>query len=65
MYLDVQAWGTPGQMIERLLDRRRFVGDFDLTCCFRFSGLSFEDAEASMRTFAAEVMPALRDPAEL
>src|SRR3546814_13075715 len=49
MYLDVQAWGTPGQMIERLLDRRRFVGDFDLTCCFRFSGLSFEARSEARR----------------
>jgi alkanesulfonate monooxygenase SsuD/methylene tetrahydromethanopterin reductase-like flavin-dependent oxidoreductase (luciferase family) len=60
MYLGVQAWGTPDQVVERLLARRALIGDFDLTCCFRFAGLPFEDAERSMRTFAAEVMPALR-----
>ena len=60
MYLGVQAWGTPDQVVERLLARRELIGDFDLTCCFRFAGLPYEDAERSMRTFAAKVLPALR-----
>lgn len=60
MYLDVQAWGTPDQMIERLMARREHVGDYDLTCCFRFSGLSLADSERSMRTVAEHVMPTLR-----
>jgi alkanesulfonate monooxygenase SsuD/methylene tetrahydromethanopterin reductase-like flavin-dependent oxidoreductase (luciferase family) len=60
MYLGVQAWGTPDQIIERLTARRALVGDFDLTCCFRYAGLPYEDAERSMRTFAEHVLPALR-----
>jgi alkanesulfonate monooxygenase SsuD/methylene tetrahydromethanopterin reductase-like flavin-dependent oxidoreductase (luciferase family) len=60
MYLGVQAWGTPEQILGRLEERRAVVGDFDLTCCFRYAGLPFEDAERSMRTFAAEVLPALQ-----
>jgi hypothetical protein len=36
------------------------IGDFDLTACFRYAGLPFAAAEASMRTFAADVLPALR-----
>jgi alkanesulfonate monooxygenase SsuD/methylene tetrahydromethanopterin reductase-like flavin-dependent oxidoreductase (luciferase family) len=60
MYLGVQAWGTPAQVLERLLARREVIGDFDLTACFRFAGLPIEDAERSMRTFAREVLPALR-----
>ncbi|HWS46988.1 MAG TPA: LLM class flavin-dependent oxidoreductase, partial [Acidimicrobiia bacterium] len=59
MYLAVQAWGTPQQILERLRARREIIGDFDLTCCFRFSGLPFEDAKRSMRTFAADVLPEL------
>ena len=47
-------------MLDRLLARREVIGDFDLTCCFRYAGLPFEDAQRSMRTFAAEVLPALR-----
>jgi alkanesulfonate monooxygenase SsuD/methylene tetrahydromethanopterin reductase-like flavin-dependent oxidoreductase (luciferase family) len=60
MYLGVQAWGTPDQVLERLRARQELIGDFDLTCCFRYAGLPYEDAERSMRTFAAEVLPALR-----
>jgi alkanesulfonate monooxygenase SsuD/methylene tetrahydromethanopterin reductase-like flavin-dependent oxidoreductase (luciferase family) len=59
MYLDVQAWGTPAQVLERLRARREIIGDFDLTCCFRYAGLPLEDAERSLRTFAREVLPTL------
>ena len=60
MYIDVQAWGTPDQIVDKLLARRDIIGDFELVCCFRYAGLPFEDAQRSMRTFAAEVLPALR-----
>ena len=60
MYLGVNAWGTPDQILDRLRERRAIIGDFDLTACFRYSGLPYDDVEASMRTFAAEVLPALQ-----
>lgn len=60
MYLSVQAWGTPDQVIERLRAREEAIGPFDLTACFRYAGLPYEDAERSLRTFAAEVLPVLR-----
>jgi alkanesulfonate monooxygenase SsuD/methylene tetrahydromethanopterin reductase-like flavin-dependent oxidoreductase (luciferase family) len=59
MYLGVQAWGTPDQVTERLRARRDIIGEYDLTCCFRYAGLPFDDAARSMRTFAADVMPNL------
>jgi alkanesulfonate monooxygenase SsuD/methylene tetrahydromethanopterin reductase-like flavin-dependent oxidoreductase (luciferase family) len=64
MYIDVQAWGTPDQIVDKLLARRDIIGDFELVCCFRYAGLPIEAAEASMRTFAAAVLPALRRAAE-
>ena len=63
MYLGVNVWGTPAQIIERLRAREEVIGDHDLTCCFRFAGLPIDDAEASMRLFAAEVLPRLDVPA--
>lgn len=60
VYLGVQAWGTPDDVIDKLRDRRQHIGDFDLTCAFRYAGLPFEDAVGSMRTFAEKVIPALR-----
>ncbi len=63
-YLAVNVWGTPEQMIERLRARRELIGDYDLTMCFRYAGLSHREAEDSMRLFAAEVMPVLRADSE-
>jgi len=59
MYLDVQAWGTPDDVIDKLRARAELVGDFDLNCCFRFAGLPIDAAELSMRTFAEHVMPVM------
>ncbi len=63
MYLDVQAWGTPDQVLEKLDARREVIGDFDLTACFRYAGLSFEDAKSSMTCFGENVIPVLRQRA--
>ena len=60
MYLEVQAWGTPDQIIEKLDARREIIGDFDLTCCFRYSGLDLADATGSMSCFAEHVLPVLK-----
>jgi alkanesulfonate monooxygenase SsuD/methylene tetrahydromethanopterin reductase-like flavin-dependent oxidoreductase (luciferase family) len=57
MYLGVNVWGTPDQIVQRLRDRREVIGDHDLTCCFQYAGLPYEQAEASMRLFAREVLP--------
>ena len=65
MYLDVNVWGTPEQIVERLHARREVVGDHDLTCCFRYAGLPYDDAEASMRLFARDVLPVVQQPLEL
>ena len=59
MYLGVNVWGTPDQIVEKLRARAEVVGDHDLTCCFRFAGLPYEDAEASIRLFGSEVLPQL------
>ena len=57
MYLRVNVWGTPDQIVDRLRARREVIGDHDLTCCFRYAGLPYEQAEASMRLFATRVLP--------
>jgi hypothetical protein len=59
MYLDVQAWGTPDDIVAKLEARHAILGDYDLTCCFRYAGLPFELAARSMRLFASDVLPRL------
>jgi len=60
MYLEVQAWGTPDQILQKLDARREVISDFDLTVCFRYSGLSLADSSASMGCFAETVLPVLQ-----
>ena len=60
-YLAVQIWGTPEMCLEKIAERRKILGSFGLTCCFRYAGLPAEDAERSMRTFARKVMPVARE----
>jgi hypothetical protein len=60
MYLGVNVWGTPDDIIDRLRARVEVLGDHDLTCCFRYAGLPFQEAEASMRLFAETVLPVVQ-----
>ena len=59
-FLAANAWGTPEQLLETFQARRDTIGEFELVTCFRYGGMPFEDAEASMRLFAAEVLPELQ-----
>jgi alkanesulfonate monooxygenase SsuD/methylene tetrahydromethanopterin reductase-like flavin-dependent oxidoreductase (luciferase family) len=59
-YMDVQAWGTPEQIVAKLRERREILGDYWFNACFRYAGIPYEAAERSMRLFADEVIPALR-----
>ncbi len=59
-YLAVQIWGTPAMCREKIARRREVLGEFDLTCCFRYAGMPVEVAEQSMRTFARHVIAPLR-----
>ncbi len=58
-FLAANSYGTPGQMIDRFRARREIIGPFELATCFRFGGLDPEAVEASIRLFAAEVLPEL------
>ena len=59
-FLDATAYGTPEQIIERLGERRELIGDFEFAPSFRFGGLPQDQAIASMKLFAAEVLPTLK-----
>jgi hypothetical protein len=56
-YLGIQTWGTPLQILERFEARKRLLGGFETLCISRYGGMSFEDAERSLRLFAAKVLP--------
>ena len=56
-YLGIQTWGTPLQILEKLEARRRLLGGFETLAIARYGGMSFEDAEKSLRLFASRVLP--------
>lgn len=53
-------WGTPEQIISKLRAIRDVLGRFELIVLPSFGGMPYEHAEASLRLFAREVMPAAR-----
>ncbi len=59
-FMQACAHGTPDQIIETFRARRELIGPFELGTCFRYGGIPIEEAEASMRLFASEVMPVIR-----
>ena len=59
-FLAANAYGTPEQMLTKLRERREMIGPYELATCFRYGGISIEDARASMELFAKEVMPELQ-----
>jgi alkanesulfonate monooxygenase SsuD/methylene tetrahydromethanopterin reductase-like flavin-dependent oxidoreductase (luciferase family) len=59
-FLKATAWGTPDKVLRTLEARRELLGPYELATTFRFGGLPFEHAEASLRLFAKEVMPVIK-----
>lgn len=61
-FTQVQVWGTPEQCIVKARDIQRRIGCTGFNAVFSYGGMPYEDAEASMRLFAREVMPSLQRP---
>ena len=59
-YVGIQTWGTPQQILERFENRRKMLGGFEVSLISRYGGMSPDDAEGSLRTFSAEVLPEIR-----
>jgi len=59
-FLDATASGTPEQIIDTYRKRWELIGPFEAAPAFRFGGIPFDEVEAGMRLFAAEVLPELK-----
>lgn len=59
-FVDINTWGTPQQILDKLDKRRQVLGDFDLTIQVSYGGMTPENAEKSIRLFAAKVLPELQ-----
>jgi alkanesulfonate monooxygenase SsuD/methylene tetrahydromethanopterin reductase-like flavin-dependent oxidoreductase (luciferase family) len=64
MYAGVNTFGTPAQIVERIEQQRRILDcDTDVLAILKYGGMTDAEAQASMRLFAAEVLPRLRSRA--
>jgi hypothetical protein len=59
VYCEVQTWGTPDMILEKLRWRRELLGGFELNLISYYGGMPVEMAEQSLRLFAEEVLPEL------
>ena len=60
-FLDLQVWGTPEQCYQKIIDTRGRIGNDSFLAAFSFGGLPYDEVERSMRLFAKEVMPQLKN----
>jgi alkanesulfonate monooxygenase SsuD/methylene tetrahydromethanopterin reductase-like flavin-dependent oxidoreductase (luciferase family) len=58
-FVDVNTWGTPKQILEKLEQRRKDIGDFGLTIEVSYGGMPKGMAHKNMELFAKAVLPEL------
>ena len=60
-FMGSNAYGTPDDILSAFESRKEALGPFELATCFRYGGIPFEEATASLELFAAEVLPVLKE----
>ena len=56
---ELQVWGTPGEVADKLIEYQRLVGAGGIIGVFSYGGMPYAEAEQSMRLFADQVLPKL------
>ena len=60
-FLDLQVWGTPYQCYDKIMSTRGRVGSDSFLAAFSFGAMPYDEVEKSMRLFAKEVLPRLKE----
>jgi hypothetical protein len=60
-FFDSHPWGTPAQTIKRATELAESFGTDEIMFVFKYGSMPIDAAEKSMRLFAREVMPALKE----
>ena len=60
-FLKDHPWGTPDDIITQTKDLAATFGTSEIMFVFKYGGLPMQQAERSLRLFADEVMPALKE----
>jgi alkanesulfonate monooxygenase SsuD/methylene tetrahydromethanopterin reductase-like flavin-dependent oxidoreductase (luciferase family) len=56
-YCRIQTFGTPEQILEKLVWRKQLIGSFEMALISKYGGMPFEVAEKSVRLFSERVLP--------
>jgi alkanesulfonate monooxygenase SsuD/methylene tetrahydromethanopterin reductase-like flavin-dependent oxidoreductase (luciferase family) len=59
-FMKASAWGGPDRVLRTLEKRKEIMGPFELATSFRFGGIPYALAEQSLRLFAKEVLPVIK-----
>ncbi len=59
-YCQVNCWGSPEQILEKMRQRWDLLGGFELNVIASYGGMPVETAEESLRLFSREVLPELK-----
>jgi len=60
-FLDLQVWGTPDQCYDKIMSTCGRVGSDSFLAAFSFGAMPYDEVEKSMRLFAKEVLPRLKE----
>ncbi len=60
-FVESHPWGTPDQAIKRATEHAEAFGTNEIMFVFKYGSMPIEVAEKSMRLFAKEVLPALKE----
>ncbi len=60
-FMKATSWGTPDKILRGLEERKALLGNFELNIAFRFGGIPYPIAERSLKLFAKEVLPVLKE----
>ena len=60
-FMNLQVWGTPEQCYEKIMAIRQWTGNDSFVGVFSYADMPCGDAESSMRLFASQVLPRLKE----
>ena len=61
MYVGVNTFGTPDEIVGKIQEQRDLLDcDVDVLAITKYGGMTDAEAQSSMRLFAEKVMPVLR-----
>jgi alkanesulfonate monooxygenase SsuD/methylene tetrahydromethanopterin reductase-like flavin-dependent oxidoreductase (luciferase family) len=60
-FINQAAWGTPAQVIEKIMSRREVIGDYSVMLSPTWGGLPYDLAHESMSLVSKKVLPELRE----